>query len=196
MLADGGSRDGSVERALRRDDLVACVTRPGRGHQLRAGAALATGELLAFVHVDVRLPDGALDDVRRVLSDGRHEAGAFVTRTRPDPSLPNPLGPLLRLADLRSRWTRHPYGDQAPFVTRAAYEAVGGFPDQPLMEDYELSLRLAARRPIARVRREVLVSGRRFQRRPLRSALLMRVLPPLYRLGVPPERLARLYRGR
>ena len=194
LVSDGGSRDEGPERAANQGHVV--LRGPaGRGRQLAAGAALASGDVLLFLHADVGLPPTALELVRAALADGRAEAGAFVTHTTPDPRLPNPLGPLLRLADLRSRFTRHPYGDQALFCTRAAYDAVGGFRPLPIMEDYDLAVRLAARRRLARIGTPVAVSGRRFQRRPLRTIALLRVIPPLYRLGVDPAWLARLYRS-
>ncbi len=192
VVADGGSSDRSPERAAATGAVVT-VTPPGRGRQLAAGAALASADVFLFLHCDGRLPPGALDAVRDTLGSGEHEAGAFVTRTVADDDLPNYCGPLLRLADLRSRFTRHPYGDQAMFMTRAAYEAAGGFRKLPIMEDYDLSVRLAARKPLARVLQPVQVSGRRIQTRPLRSAVLMRLIPPLYRMGVNPQSLARFY---
>lgn len=194
IVSDGGSRDGGPALAAATGALV-LEGPPGRGRQLAAGTTIASGRILLFLHADVRLPPRGLELVREALAGGAAEAGAFVTRTLRDPDLPNPLGPLLALADLRSRITRHPYGDQALFVTRAAHDAVGGFRPLPIMEDWDLSVRLAARRPLARIREPVLVSGRRYQRRPLRTALLMRIIPPLYRLGVDPARLARLYRS-
>jgi hypothetical protein len=193
IVADGGSRDGGPERAATAGHTVLRGPR-GRGPQLAAGAEHASGDVILFLHVDTGLPEGAFDQVRAAVSDGA-EAGAFVTRTQRDPGLANPLGPLLRLADLRSRLTRHPYGDQAIFCTRAAYDAVGGMRPLPIMEDYDLSVRLAARKPLARIATPVRVSGRRMQRHPVRTALLMRLIPPLYRLGVDPARLARMYRG-
>ena len=151
--------------------------------------------MLLFLHVDVRLPPGGTDLVRAALADPRVEAGAFVTRTVADPSLRNLAGPLLRLADLRSRLTRHPYGDQALFVRRTAYEAVGGFHPLPICEDLDLSRRLAARAPLARIGTPVTVSGRRVQGRPVRALFVNRMIPPLFRLGVDPALLARMYRG-
>lgn len=194
IVADGGSTDRSPERAAATGATV-IVAPPGRGPQLRAGAAAATGDLLMFLHADVSLPPGATRAAREALADGRHEAGAFLTRHEADPGLPDRAGPLLRLADLRSRYTRHPYGDQALFVTREAYEAVGGFRPLPLFEDFDLSRRLAKRAPLARVPDEVRVSGRRIQSRPLRSAWMLTLLPILFRCGVSPERLARMYRA-
>lgn len=193
IVADGGSRDGGPERAAAAGHTVLCGPR-GRGPQLAAGAEHASGDVILFLHVDTGLPDGAFDQVRAAVTGGA-EAGAFVTRTQRDPELANPLGPLLRLADLRSRLTRHPYGDQAIFATREAYDAVGGMRPLPIMEDYDLSVRLAARRPLARIATPVRVSGRRMQRHPVRTAVLMRLIPPLYRMGVDPARLARMYRG-
>ncbi|HTE06240.1 MAG TPA: TIGR04283 family arsenosugar biosynthesis glycosyltransferase [Planctomycetota bacterium] len=192
IVADGGSRDRSPDRAVAAGATVT-VTSAGRGRQFAAGARLATGDVLLFLHADARLPENGTTLLREALASGR-EAGAFVTRTVADPGFPDRAGPLLRLADLRSRLTRHPYGDQALFVTRAAYEAVGGFRALPIMEDYDLSRRLAARGPLARIRTPVVVSGRRMQAHPLRALLLMRLIPPLYRLGVDPVRLVRMYR--
>lgn len=193
-VADGGSDDGGPERAARRGHVVVRSDAPGRGRQLAVGAALSTGSTLVFLHADTRLPDDALARIDEALASGA-EAGAFVTRTVADPSVPDRAGPLLRLADLRSRITRHPYGDQALFVMRDAYDAVGGFRDLPIMEDHDLSVCLAKRRPLARVTSPVTVSGRKIQRNPLRAALLLRAIPLLHRLGVSPERLAKLYRG-
>lgn len=190
VVADGGSTDGSL--AACPPEVVRVRSARGRGTQLAAGARAATADVLLFLHCDGRLPDDGLAHVRASVAAGA-EAGAFVTRTVADPELPNRLGPLLRLADLRSRITRHPYGDQALFCTRAGYLAAGGFAEIPLMEDLDLARRLAARGPLARLHTPVTVSGRRFQRHPLRSLVLMRTLPALWRLGVKPETLARLY---
>jgi hypothetical protein len=130
--------------------------------------------------------------VAHVLEDPDVVAGAFRTRTVADGAR-SWVTPFLPLADLRSRATRLPYGDQAVFVRRVAFERVGGFPEQPLMEDLELALRLRRLGRIARVPAAVTVSGRRFAARPLASLLAMRTFPVLYRLGVSPRVLARLY---
>jgi rSAM/selenodomain-associated transferase 1 len=196
VVADGGSSDRSAERAAATPGVTVVVSGPGRGRQFAAGADMATGPAFMFVHADTRLPPDGARLAREALEQQGCEAGAFVTHTVPDPGLPNLAGPLLRLADIRSRITRHPYGDQALFVSREAYEGVGGFRPLPIMEDYDLSLRLAARAPLARMRPPVRVSGRRIQARPLRAMLMLRLIPPLYRLGVDPALLARMYRGR
>ncbi len=169
------------------------VAARGRATQMNAGAAAATGDVLLFLHADVELPKEASQGVADALRDPRVVAGAFRTWTVPDGTRRPWLGPLLHLADLRSRYARVPYGDQAIFVRAEAFRAVGGFPEQPLMEDLEIGRRL---RRIGRVRTapsSVRVSGRRFQAHPLTYFIVMNVFPLLYRLGVTPRTLARLY---
>jgi hypothetical protein len=103
----------------------------------------------------------------------------------------------VRVADLRSRYTRAPYGDQAIFARSDALARIGGVPAQPLMEDLELSLRLRRLGRLVTIPLEVQVSARRFVAQPVRAFVTMWAFPLLYRLGVPPERLARWYgRGR
>jgi GT2 family glycosyltransferase len=160
---------------------------------MNAGAASATGDVLLFLHADVELHPDALQRVAEALRDPEVVAGAFRTWTVPDGDRLRWLGLLLHLADLRSRTTRLPYGDQALFVRADAFHAIGGFPPQPLMEDLELSHRLSQLGRIRTVPSPVRVSGRRFQARPITSCFLMCVFPLLYRLGVPPRALARMY---
>jgi GT2 family glycosyltransferase len=149
--------------------------------------------VLLFLHTDVELPPDAARWIAEALRDPDVVAGAFRTWTVPDGARRRWLAPLLHLADLRSRHARLPYGDQAMFVRARAFRAVGGFPEQALMEDLELGRRLSRAGRIGTVPCSVRVSGRRFQARPVRSLVLMNVFPLLYRLGVPPRVLARLY---
>jgi rSAM/selenodomain-associated transferase 2 len=196
IVVDGGSTDRTAA-IVGGFPAVRLVSAPrGRGVQMNAGARAAAADVLLFLHADVSLPRDAARWVAAALADPAVVAGAFRTRTVDDRDPPRRrrwLVPLLRLADLRSRWTRLPYGDQALFVRREAFVGAGGFPEQPLMEDLELSRRLRRLGRIATVPAAVRVSGRRFLARPLRSVLGMRVLPLLYRLGVSPHLLARLY---
>ena len=193
IVEDGRSRDRTIEqvKAARRARLLAAPR--GRASQMNAGAAAATGDVLLFLHADVELPRDAARRVAETLRDARVVAGAFRTWTVPDGERRSWLGPLLHLADLRSRYSRLPYGDQAIFVRASAFRAVGGFPQQPLMEDVELSRRLRSLGRIRTVPSSVRVSGRRFQARPFTYLILMNVFPLLYRLGVPARALARLY---
>jgi rSAM/selenodomain-associated transferase 2 len=190
VVVDGGSGDGTADLARAAGARVLTAPR-GRGPQLNAGAAAARGDVLLFLHADVTLPADAPAWVARALADPRAVAGAFRIRTVAERV--HPLAPLLRLADVRARVARLPYGDQALFVRRSAFTRAGGFPDQPLFEDVELARRLRRLGTIVTVPATVRVSGRRFLAHPVRAMLAMRLFPLLYRLGVPAERLARLY---
>jgi rSAM/selenodomain-associated transferase 2 len=192
IVVDGGSTDQTCEvvRAAGWPHLL--VSAHGRAMQMNTGARLATGDVLLFLHADVTLPDDVALVVEHALADPRVVAGAFRTHTVADDQ-PSWVRRWLRLADLRSRYSRLPYGDQALFVRQAIFEQLGGFPAQPLFEDLEISRRLRKIGRIRTVPAAVRVSGRRFVARPFYYATLMNVLPVLYRLGVPAARLASAY---
>jgi len=193
LVVDGGSRDGTLAAVARHPRVRALTAQRGRAWQMNAGAALATGDVLLFLHADVSLPEDALSHLERALADPRVVGGAFRTWTVAD--RPTRLGPLLHLADVRSRYSSLPYGDQALFVRTSIFRALGGFPTIALMEDLALSrlLRKAGRLRIVPAR--VRVSGRRFLERPIFYTSLVNLYPALYRLGVPPSLLARFYRA-
>jgi rSAM/selenodomain-associated transferase 2 len=191
VVVDGGSRDGSAERWRAVADVLLLDAPRGRARQMNAGAAATHGTALLFLHADTRLPDGALERVAQALQQrawGRFDV-TIDGRTRR-------LRLVAALMNARSRATGIATGDQAMFVRRDAFDAVGGFPDQPLMEDIELSRRLkrTAGAP-ACLRERVVTSGRRWERHGVwRTVALMWRLRLLYWLGVPAERLARSYR--
>lgn len=206
IVVDGQSDDGTLDRA--RDHIATFAGRlrlttsgRGRGRQLNAGARIASGNVLWFVHADAALPQDGVNWIRRLLSDPSCVAGAFKTRTVVDrpPATKRwwhrQAHRWLRLADIRSRYTRLPYGDQAVFVRRSAFLQVGGFPEIPLMEDLELALRLSRIGKIGRANAEVTVSGRRFLEHPARDTAIVNLFPLMYRSGVSPERLATYYRN-
>lgn len=188
VVVDGGSRDASVALAL---EAGAVVLRepPSRGGQLRAGAARASGAWLLFLHADTRLEPGWADDL--LAQPAGVAGGAF----RLALDAPGWGARLLELAvDLRTRVLRLPYGDQALFARRSAYDAAGGFRPLALMEDVDLVRRLRRQGRLAWPRRRALTSARRLRRHGLVGATLRnwRVLG-LYLLGASPERLVRLY---
>ncbi len=193
IVVDGGSTDGTLALVDTIVGVTAISTAPGRARQMNAGAKVATGDVLIFVHSDVRLPEDAVEWIQRVLADDATVAGAFRTWTVADTGRWWP-GPLLHLADVRSRYTRHPYGDQALFVRAEVFRKISGFPEQPLMEDLELSRRLSSVGRIGRAGACVRVSGRRFERRPFIYTFFVNVFPLLYDLGVSPRTLAAIYR--
>lgn len=191
IVVDGGSRDRTVEIARTFPGVRVASAARGRALQMNHGAWRARGDVLLFLHADVSLPPDAALHVERTLADERTVAGAFRTWHVADDGRSAPWW--LHLADLRSRYSGLPYGDQALFVRREAFWKAGGFPEQPLMEDLELSRRLRRLGRISIANAGVRVSGRRFLAHPLRHALLVNCFPMLYRFGVAPARLARLY---
>ncbi|MBI5503764.1 MAG: TIGR04283 family arsenosugar biosynthesis glycosyltransferase [Deltaproteobacteria bacterium] len=193
VVVDGGSSDRTVEIAQRFTNVVVLFAPRGRAAQMNVGAAAAAGEVILFLHADVRLPADAAVQVERALRDGNVVAGAFRTWTVDERPRASWIAPLLHLADLRSRYSRLPYGDQAIFVRSRTFRSLGGFAAIPLMEDLELSRRLRAVGRIRVVPAVVTVSGRRFLERPIYYFLLINLMPLLYCIGVPPRVLATFY---
>ena len=192
VVVDGGSRDDTVAIARSHLGVRVRLARRGRARQMNLGARVARGDVLLFLHADCTLPRDAVEHVRAALAEPHVVAGAFRIRTVLDDRR-HWVRPLLGLADRRSRRTRLPYGDQALFVRRSAFFAVGGFPEVPIFEDIELARRLWRIGRIVTVPACVEVSGRRFAHRPVRAAIEMRLLPWLHAAGVAPSLLASLY---
>jgi rSAM/selenodomain-associated transferase 2 len=187
IVVDGGSRDGTPELARPLCDRF-LSSPPGRGTQMNAGARAASGEALVFLHADSSLPSGAEARIRQALE--KHLWGRFDVEI-------DGRHPLLKLVarsmNLRSRLTGVATGDQAIFVRR---EAFSGFPEIPLMEDVAFSKAMRRRCAPACLAEKAVTSGRRWESRGvLRTIVLMWRLRLLYFFGVPPERLARLYRS-
>lgn len=191
MVVDGGSRDGTAERALGAGATV-LRSRAGRSIQMNVGAKACTGDVLWFVHADVRVPSQSLQAIHETLNDPGVVGGAFTTRTIDDAGS-NRFRRVLPVADVRSHYTRHPYGDQAVFVRRHDFERVGGFPLLPIFEDVALAERLWMVGELVRRPERVEVSARRFLARPIYYTAVMNLYPVLYRLGVSPDRLAAWY---
>lgn len=195
VIVDGGSTDATFAYA----QVLACgprckvITSPrGRARQMNAGAEQASGDVLLFLHADTTLPSAADVMVTQALGDGRTAWGRFDVRIAG-------RSPLLRLVasamNLRSRWSGIATGDQALFVRRSVFEATGGFAEQPLMEDIELSRRLLAISRPACLRAQLQTSGRRWESRgTLRTIVLMWRLRFAYWRGVPASKLVDLYR--
>jgi rSAM/selenodomain-associated transferase 2 len=190
IVVDGGSVDHT--RAVATDAGCVVLEAPaGRAVQMNAGAAAATGDVLLFLHADTRLPLRALQDVARSCADARIVGGWFdVMLDGPDPM----FRVIETLMNLRSRMTRIATGDQAIFVRRSVFEALGGFAPIPLMEDIHFSFRLKRLGRVACLRSRVRTSVRRWRRHGVwRTMALMWWLRALYAVGVSPDRLARRY---
>jgi rSAM/selenodomain-associated transferase 2 len=185
ILADGGSTDATRELAAPLCDRVVSSAR-GRGAQMNAGARLATGDALLFLHADTALPSAADRLVFESLQ--RRRWGRFDVEIEGRHPLLKVVGWTM---NLRSRLTGIATGDQAIFVRRADF---AGFPEIALMEDIAFSRLMKRRGAPACLRSRVSTSGRRWESRGvLRTIVLMWRLRLLYFLGARPERLARLY---
>jgi rSAM/selenodomain-associated transferase 2 len=188
IVVDGGSRDGTPGFAQALADRVFASPR-GRATQMNAGARIAHGDALLFLHADTRLPEQAFAIIEQALL--RHTWGRFDVAIEGRSTW---LPVIATLMNLRSRLTGIATGDQAIFVTRAAFDAVGGYPEQPLMEDIELSKRLKRIGPPACLRARAVTSGRRWEQHGVwRTILLMWRLRFDYWRGVPAARLAARY---
>lgn len=189
IVVDGGSTDDTVSIAEAFGRVVQAPR--GRARQMNAGAAVARGEVLLFLHADTQLPPHALDVIERALRRPEVVGGAF--RVRFDTA-----ATAYRLVAASITWRgqlRHVFtGDQAYAIRRDAFAAVGGFPDQPLMEDLEIVRRLQRKGRFVLLPGVVTTSARRHQQMGLgRTLLLMGAIRTLYAAGVSPERLHRLY---
>jgi rSAM/selenodomain-associated transferase 2 len=189
IVVDGGSDDRTREVAAALADRV-LVTSPGRARQMNEGAAAARGRILLFLHADTAVPSGFGRAVR--------EACEAAIGGRFDVELDAPglsLWVIGRAISVRSRWSGIFTGDQGLFIRRDVFEALGGYPDQPICEDLALSYAMKRKGPVAALRMRLRTSARRWQRDGvLRTVLLMWWIRTAYALGVDPVRLARLYR--
>ena len=185
IVADGGSGDTTRELAAPLADRVIAAPR-GRARQMNAGAAVATGNVLLFLHADTKLPG----DADRIILNSLKEKiwGRFDVRIEGRSPL---LAVVAFCMNWRSRLTGIATGDQAIFVRRAEFR---GFPEIPLMEDVAFSALMRRRSPPACLRARAATSGRRWERHGvLRTVLLMWRLRLGYFLGTSPDELARRY---
>lgn len=189
IVVDGGSADDTAHLAEALADRV--ITAPkGRGGQMNAGAALAQGDILLFLHADTRLPAATPELVNQAIAQGA-AWGRF------DVLIDGKVAGLRLVAFMmnwRSRLTGIATGDQAIFVTKTAFTAAHGFPDIPLMEDIVFSRRLLAIGRPACLSEKVTTSGRRWERHGvLRTILLMWRLRLRFFFGASPQALAEEY---
>lgn len=189
IIADGGSTDTTLEEVGGRAAIV--ESRRGRASQMNAGAAVATGNHLLFLHADSRPPRNFQSIISRVLAFEEVALGAFALKID-SPALPYRL--LSRAANLRSRWLSTPYGDQGLFLRRHTWENLGGFPDMPMLEDYAL---VRAARRLGRVittSEPMQTSPRRWKREGFLRLTALNILTFFaFPMGVSPERIRKWY---
>ena len=191
VVVDGGSRDNTLALARSLDARV-LSTDASKAVQMNAGAAESVGDMLLFLHADTHLPDNFDEKVLAAVSQNGFCAGAFSLAIGSDA---RGLRFIERVANWRSRFFQMPYGDQALFVCRDLFNEIGGFPDLPIMEDFELIRRLRRKGKISILPDCVRTSPRRYLNFGiLKTWFLNQIIIVAYFIGVPPERLACWYR--
>ena len=190
IVVDGGSDDDTAELARDRADQV-LISERGRARQMNAGAAVARGEILCFLHADSRLPDNADGLMIDGLARSRHSWGRFDVRISGNHPL---LCVIALMMNRRSLLTGIATGDQGLFITRSLFEAAGRFPEIALMEDIALSRQLKSYGPPLCIAHKLTTSGRRWEQHGVwRTMLLMWRLRLAYWLGADPDQLALQY---
>lgn len=193
IVVDGGSTDRTVQIAQAYKVRLLSTER-GRARQMNAGAAVAGGDILVFLHADTRLPHGWAEHVRNFMSRTSVACGAFAFGMA---GRSKSYAVIEWLANFRSRRLQMPYGDQAIFLKSDVFGMIQGFREIPIMEDFELIRRLKKRGKISIVPTPVITSSRRWQKKgPWVTTLLNQIIILGYLLGCPPRLLARLHNGR
>jgi rSAM/selenodomain-associated transferase 2 len=192
IVVDGGSRDGTEERA-RASGARVVTSPPGRSRQMNAGARASRGDILLFLHADTRLPPGFEHHVREILERPDTVAGAFRL------GIDSPfwgLWVIEWLANFRSVCMEMPYGDQAIFIEALRFHRLGGFPEIPIMEDFSFIRRLRREGRIGIAPVSVTTSARRYDRLGFwRTTGINQLMILTYLMGFSPDRLARWYRS-
>ena len=191
IVVDGGSTDATLTLAAATGATV-LRSPPGRARQQNIGAAAATGEILFFLHADTQVPPDYRDLIRRALHIPGVSAGAFsLAVAEPDPR----LKAITRIANLRSRWLHLPYGDQGLFLPARLFSELGGFPQQPIMEDFVFVRKLRNHGRLITLSQTVVTSSRRWQQLGVwHTTYINQLMIFGYYLHVAPATLARLYR--
>lgn len=194
IVVDGGSQDDTAVIVQQLGVKMINVPGGGRGIQMNAGAKIAQGEILLFLHGDSQLPAKFADLIVQTLKSPGIIAGAFELRIDSNNSS---LRWVEIFVKLRSHLWSLPYGDQAIFMTKQVFEDLGGFLNLPIMEDFELVQRLKRQGKIAIAPAAVITSARRWQKLGVwQTTLINQFIILGYYLGISPLKLRDFYRGR
>lgn len=188
LFVDGGSTDGCTDRIPPKYRLIAAPK--GRAKQQNAGAAAATGEVLCFLHSD-SIPGS--DMLPRISESIRISPAGCMTLRFDSPSLLMKI--CAKNSNLRVKWRNIAFGDQGIFLTRSLFDEIGGFHDIPLMEDYQLSMDIKARKiRIRQIPTSITTSARRYEQGALRTMARMQKYQHQYRRGIDPALIAKAYK--
>lgn len=189
IIVDGGSQDQTVAIARRFGNVIHSPR--GRATQMNSGAKVAHSDVLLFLHADTGLPDNAFGAIEQALTVTSVVGGAFRVCFNCDQWLYRLVA---WTTNLRSRTRTIFTGDQAYFIRATSFHAIGGYPEQLLMEDLEIIKQLRAIGKVVLLPQYVTTSARRHEKVGLlRSVVFMWYLRLLYRFGVSPAQLQRMY---
>jgi rSAM/selenodomain-associated transferase 2 len=193
IIVVDGNPNGDTIQAIESDKVKQMVAPKGRARQMNAGASVAEGETLVFLHADTGLPRNALTKIHLAMAQGEYVGGAFELNFNSEKMR---FRMLALLASLRCRLTRIPYGDQAIFIKRDYFNALGGYKDIPIMEDVELMRRIKRKGDkICMIPKQVKTSPRRWEQEGFVYVNVRNTFLFLsYVLGVSPEKLASFYK--
>jgi rSAM/selenodomain-associated transferase 2 len=193
IIVVDGNPNGDTIQAIGSDKVKKMVAPKGRARQMNAGASVAEGETLVFLHADTGLPRNALTKIHLAMAQGEYVGGAFELNFNSEKMR---FRMLALLASLRCRLTRIPYGDQAIFIKRDYFNALGGYKDIPIMEDVELMRRIKRKGDkICMIPKQVKTSPRRWEQEGFVYVNVRNTFLFLsYVLGVSPEKLASFYK--
>jgi rSAM/selenodomain-associated transferase 2 len=191
IVADGGSTDKTAESAKRYSGVSFIQSRKGRGIQMNMGASASSGDILLFLHADTVLETGWATEINSVLEDDSISGGAFTFSIRSQLWKYRLVEAWVKL---RCKIFSFPYGDQAIFVRKSAFDLIGGYKSIPLMEDVDFIERLKKLGTIVILNKKAMTSERRWSKKGLiRTAAMNQLIMLLYKFGVNPCRLARIY---
>jgi rSAM/selenodomain-associated transferase 2 len=190
IIADGGSQDGTLDIAEKFSPRIV-NSPPGRALQMNAGAEIATGDLLLFLHADSQVDTHSYNKMMVVMKQGNSLGGAFSLAIESEkPS----LRLISTLATLRSKYLHLVYGDQAIFVRTHVFRDMGGFASIPICEDLDFFRRLRGKGPIVLLEEKALTSARRWRTEGIIFTTLRNmVIATLFLLGFPPKILSKWY---
>ena len=194
IVVDGGSQDNTLAVVRQTGVKLISVPQKGRATQMNAGANLARGDILLFLHADTKLPSNYVELAIETLERPNVVTGAFELAIDGEA---NSLRWIEMLVKMRSRLLSLPYGDQAIFITKQAFIESGGFANLPIMEDFEFVRRVKSLGKIAIAPARVTTSGRRWQKLGVgKTTLINQLMIVGYYLGISPARLNDFYRSR
>ena len=192
IVVDGGSQDDTCEIAVQAGARVLEVSGGGRAAQQNAGAAVAKGRLLLFLHADTLPPNGYDDMIRLALDRPATVAGAFRFKTDDSTAA---MRLIEWMTNFRSAVFQWPYGDQGLFMEKRVFDETGGFTSIPIMEDFELVRRLRRRGTVVTLSEAAITSARRWQQLGIvHTTIINQIMIAGFLGGMPIQRLSRLYR--